>query len=100
MKDKVSILSENIGGHCGRVRCAKYIPQKRAFITGGEDNKICMWKFDPVNIKPNEIIQANDINKPKVVMMNDKRLFTGYGGKHSSSSNNGNHKKTDWFKPY
>ena len=100
----VSILSENIDGHNARIRCSKYISKIGHFFTGGEDNKISMWKFDPINIKPNEI---KDVDKTisqnvqqNIMMNNDNNVCSGYG-KSKYKMNNGNaQKNNNWFKPY
>lgn len=102
-KNEISILSENIEGHNARIRCSKYVPEIGCFFTGGEDNKISMWKFDPINIKPNQIKQ-NEKTVPylnaNLPINDDNTYFSGYG-KSKHTMNNGNAKKrNNWFKPY
>jgi len=100
--DNVSILSESNDGHKARIRCAKYIEKIGCFLTGGEDNKISMWKFDPINIKPKEIINTHKMNNDgsMLVTFNDDTLFSGYSAKRTSSNGRNYKNKTKHFSPY
>lgn len=56
------------GGHLGRVRCSLFDEKHRLLFTGGEDNSICTWKFDPS--KANGIIK-DESDEKVVAFLND-----------------------------
>ena len=89
-----------LDAHKALIRCAKYVDKMNCFVTGGEDNKICIWKFDPFNNEHNDI--NNDIdndNGPAVIRMNDNILFSGYSAHHRKDKTF-KHKSANHFSPY
>ena len=98
--NSVRVLSESKDGHHARIRCAKYVDKIGCFLTGGEDNRVSMWRFDPMNIKQQQVVDSEEKEDgTKLVNLNDEMLFSGYGAKRVSP--NGNDKReTKRYTPY
>merc|ERR1712129_623807 len=96
----VDVLSESKDAHQARILCAKYVKKIGCFLTGGEDNQVAIWNFDPANIKEQILkFTEEDDSGPTLVQMNDEKLLSGYGAKRITP-NGKNKTKIKHYNPY
>ena len=78
------------GGHLGRVRCSLFDEKHRLLLTGGEDNSICTWKFDPS--KANGTIK-DESDEKVIAFLNDNGNNSSKNKNDSNNNSNKNNNK-------
>lgn len=98
--------SNNLGGHNDIIRCVypfgfKSMSPSTGLITGGEDGKLCLWKYNRPNIPPSppsSSLSSSSHHNNRNRQINHGN--SGHNSRRSGASNDGNFSKQMRYSPY